>query len=343
MTWDPSSFIAVESPLAHPLHFVGLELVFAVCFGLTIRDVAARYRRGERYALFVWLVVFVYGVAMELIAFNAFPDYVHGRFTVQLFHRQLPLYVTFVYVVFHYTGLMLAWRGRIPGPTAAPGGRLGALREAVVCGLAILLLDVPFDIAGAGARWWTWVSAGARGNHDVTQRWLGVPLTSYEWYLLFGAVLAWLCRALRPRVEGKSVATYVVLAPVVALAVIVLGIVGFLPFHALEAIGVPDAAIVATHAAVALALAIRARRSEPEGAPLSGLAAIPPLLAVWHVAMIAWLWRVGGVSDGPSKLAIAALASAVMLALFVVRSPLGSDRREVSLDASGASEPAGGK
>ena len=137
---------------------------------------------------FQWLVVFFYGVAMELIELNAFPDYAHGQFTVQLYHRKLPLYVTFVYVVFHYTGLRLASRFRFS---------LGQVAEAVTCGLAILLLDVPFDIAGVDARWWTWVPS----EHDVAQRWLGVPLTSYAWYLIFGGssrgCAAWPSRAWR--------------------------------------------------------------------------------------------------------------------------------------------------
>ena len=109
---DVSSYLALSDPLAHPLHFLGLELVFSLCFALTVRDVVARYRGGERYALFQWLVIAAYGVAMELLAFNAYPDYEHGQFTVQLYHHKLPLYVTFVYVVFHYTGLRLASRAR---------------------------------------------------------------------------------------------------------------------------------------------------------------------------------------------------------------------------------------
>lgn len=154
-----------SDPRAHPFHFVGLELVFFACFVLTVRDVAARWRRGERYALFQWLVVLAYGVAMELLAFAAYPDYEHGRFTVQLYHQKLPLYITFVYVVFHYTGLKLVERRGL-----APAA------EAVVAALAILLLDVPFDIVGVDARWWAWHPTG----RDVAQRWLGVPLTSYE-------------------------------------------------------------------------------------------------------------------------------------------------------------------
>ncbi len=250
MTSPDPSYVALGDPLAHPLHFLGLELVFTACFALTILDVRARYARGERYALFQWLVVFAYGVAMELLAFNAFPDYEHGQFTVQLYHHKLPLYVTFVYFVFHYTGLRLvARRG------------LGLFAEAVACGLAILLLDVPFDLAGAAAGWWTWHPS----SHDVAQRWLGVPLTSYEWYLLFGAVLAGVCRAVRPRVERRSLGAYVVLAPLVAVAIIVLGIIGFLPFHALEAIGVPAAAIVGAHAAAAFVVAARAAEGSHGG------------------------------------------------------------------------------
>jgi hypothetical protein len=297
-----SSYLAFASPLARPLHFAGLEIVFALCFALTIRDVVACYRRGDRFPLFQWLVIFVYGVAMELVAFNAYPDYEHGQFTVQLYHHKLPLYVTFVYVVFHYTALRLASRSK-----------LAPIPEAVTCGLALVLLDVPFDVAGADARWWTWLPSG----HDVAQRWLGVPLTSYEWYLIFGAVLAWMCRAIWPRVETRTVATYVAVAPLVALGVIVVGVLGFLPFHALEAIGVPDGAIVLAHVAIALVIAARARMQRAQARAPRGLAVIPVILAGWLVAVIASLWHRGEATDGPAKLAIAVLASTAMLVLFV--------------------------
>ncbi len=247
---------------------------------------------------------------MELVAFNAYPDYEHGQFTVQLYHRKLPLYVTFVYVVFHYTGLeLVARRGLRP------------VAGALATGLAIVLLDVPFDIVGVDAKWWIWHPS----IHDVAQRWLGVPLTSYEWYLLFGAVLAWLLAVLRGRIEPLPVAAYVALAPVVAVAVIVLGIVGFLPFHAFEAIGVPDAALVAAHAAIALAVALRARGSS--GAP-SALRVIPPLLAVWHVAVLAWLWRSGDAERAGEKLAVLLAASTAMLILFVWSRKSASPLRE---------------
>ncbi|HEY8087398.1 MAG TPA: hypothetical protein VIF09_06125, partial [Polyangiaceae bacterium] len=297
---DPS-LLAFASPLAHPLHFVGLELVFAACFALTIGDAALRYRRGDRYALFQWLVVFAYGVAMELIAFNAYPDYEHGQFTVQLYHRKLPLYVTFVYVVIHYTSLQLVARLR-----------LRAVAEAVTAGLAMVLFDVPFDIAGVDARWWTWTPS----SRDVAQRWLGVPLTSFEWYLLFGAVLVGACRLVRPRVERRSVLVYALLAPAVALAVIVAGIVGFLPFHALEALGVPDSALVGVHAGVALAIAVFAPAVAVPRAPRS-LAIVPVVLGAWHLGVLALLWQEGVASQGATKLGVSAVAVGMVVGLFV--------------------------
>jgi hypothetical protein len=294
----------LSDPRSHPWHFVGLELVFFVCFALTVRDVAVRWRRGERYALFQWLVILAYGVAMELVAFNAYPDYEHGQFTVQLYHQKLPLYVTFVYVVFHYTGLKLVERRG-----------LRPLPEAVAAGLAILLIDVPFDVVGVDAGWWTWHPS----SHDVAQRWLGVPLTSYEWYLLFGAILVGACRVLRPRIERRSLAGYIGLAPLVALGIIVLGVIAFLPFHALEAIGVPDGAIVAAHAAVCVVVAIRARgRAE---SPPPGLSALTALLAAWHVAVLATLWQRGVVREAPAKGALVAAAVVTLVSLFVRPAP----------------------
>jgi hypothetical protein len=294
-----------SDPLARPLHFVGLEVAFFLCFVLTAIDVASRWRRGERYAAFQWLVILAYGVAMELVAFHAYPDYEHGRFTVQLYGGKLPLYVTFVYVVFHYTGLKLVERWKLrPVP------------EALVAGLAILLIDVPFDVVGVDARWWVWHPS----SHDVAQRWLGVPLTSYEWYLLFGAILVGGCRLLRKRVEGRSLAAYVALAPLVALGVIVAGVVAFLPFHALEAIGVPDGAIVAAHVAACVVVSLRARGRAVAPPLAPALAIVPAVLLAWHVAVLLALWSRGAIADAPVKVALFAGAAVTMLVAVIGRS-----------------------
>jgi hypothetical protein len=290
----------LSDPRTLPLHFVGLELVFFACFVLTVVDVRARWRRGERYAAFQWLVILAYGVAMELLAFNAYPDYEHGRFTVQLYGGKLPLYVTFVYVVLHYTGLKLVERRG-----------LRPLPEAALAAFAILLLDVPFDVVGVPARWWIW-----HPSSHVAQRWLGVPLTSYEWYLLFGAVLVGACRMLRPRIERRSLAVYVALAPLVAVAVIVLGIALFLPFHALEAMGLPDGAIVGAHAGICAVLALRARRRVAAILP-RGVAIVPLLLGAWHAAVLLALWRGGEAADAGARAALILASMTTLAAAFL--------------------------
>jgi hypothetical protein len=304
-TYDDPSLFAFNDPRALPLEHVGLELVFFGCLALTLRDVAARYRRGERYALFQWLLTLAYGVLMELVAFNAYPDYEHAQFSAELYHRKLPLYITAVYVVFHYTGWKLVERRR-----------LGALGEAVVTGLSILLLDVSFDVAGAEARWWWWLPSG----RDVTVRWLGVPLTSFEWYLIFGAVLAGVGRALRRRIEPRPALVYVALAPLVAVAVIVLGVVAFLPFHALEAIGLPDALLVAAHAAACVLVAVKVRGGAEETPRSWPLALIPAVLATWDLGVLVAHWESAGISQGGTKVMVSVVAVAATFALFVGRS-----------------------
>ncbi len=295
---DPT-YIAFANPFDRPLHFFGLELVVFACFALTVHHAVSRYRRGDRYHLFQWIVIFAYGVLMELLAFNFFQNYDHGLFSVQLYHRKLPLYVTCIYIVLHYTGLKTVERLK-----------LGAVAEALVVGLAICLLDVPFDIVGVDAGWWKWSAS----DRDLAFRWLGVPVTSFYWYMLFGAIFALLCRALRKKVEQRSLFAYVVVAPFVGVAIIVLGILGFLPFHGLEALGVGAGTIVLCHALACVAVAFVARRDAPLPASRAILF-IPVALHLWHTSVLLLLWSRGGVADAPAKLAQIAAVSVVSCAL----------------------------
>lgn len=268
-----SDFLALNSPLAQPGYFAGLEVVFLLCAGLTLRHAVGRARAGDRFALFQWLAVWAYGVLMELVAFTFLDNYAHAQFTVQLYHRKLPLYIMCVYPVFLYTGLKLVERWR-----------LRALPEALLVGFAICLLDVPFDFVGVRAGWWVW---GTK-DPNLAVRWLGVPVTSFEWYLLFGAVWALLSRALRPRLASRSVAVWLVAAPLVGAAIIVLGSAAFIPFHLLKAAGLRDDVIVAAHlvGCVTLLVATRPRAIGP--AP-GALAAIPLVLVTWHAVVLAVL------------------------------------------------------
>lgn len=291
--------MAITSPLSHPWHFFALEVVVVACFALTLRHAVGCFRRGDRLPLFQWLAILVYGIAMELIAFTFIDNYTHATFTVQLYHGKLPLYVTCVYLVLHYTGLVLAQRLG-----------LGAVAEALVAGFAIAALDVPFDTVGVDAKWWIWSDA----DPNVSARFLGVPVTSYYWYMLFGAVLAGLCRALRTRVARWHAATWLALAPAVAAAVLVLGTLAFLPFHALKALGVPDGAVVAAHAAVCVAVLVAARAPNATPVPRE-LAAIAVALPALHLAVLLALWSRGDVANAGAKLAFLAVAAGAAVAL----------------------------
>lgn len=288
------TLVAWSNPEGRPLHFLGLELLMGLGFLLTLRHALERRRDGDPQPLFRWLVILAYGVMMELIAFNFYQSYDHAQFTIQLYHRKLPLYITAVYVTLHYTGLEAVQRLRLPW-----------WKEALLAGFSMCMLDIPFDTIGVDAGWWSW----SRTDATVGVRWLGVPVTSYYWYLSFGATLASLCRASRGPVARGTLFTSLGLAPLVAASNIAAGIVAFLPFHGLVALGVPQGFVVAAHLALCLGLAaaLRAPLAEPAPQPVRLLAGLLPAYFLLVLAMI----RVShGVPHAGAKLAIMVAAAA---------------------------------
>lgn len=258
------TFVTFHWPFARPLHQLGLELTFFACAALTLRH-ALRDRRST----FQWLVAFSYGLWMELIALSFLDNYTHAKFTVQLYRDKLPLYVLALYPVFHYTGLKLAERFRAPLAV-----------EALLAGFVPFLLDVPFDLTGIGAGWWRWSTS----DPNLATRWLDVPVTSYYWYLLFGAAYALGCRAAWRITQSRAIYA---LAPLTGALMIVAGALFFLPFHGLHALGVPDDAPVIAQLFLCALVAIVFAPPEPLVATRS-LLAVPLLLAVYlAVVMIA--------------------------------------------------------
>ena len=117
---DALGLVTITSPLTRPLHFFVLELAVLACTLLVFGHALRAYRAGDRRPMFQWLVLTSYGVQMELIAFNILHNYEHAQFTVQLYHGQLPLYVTGLYGTFMYTGIKIAERmGAHPAIEAA--------------------------------------------------------------------------------------------------------------------------------------------------------------------------------------------------------------------------------
>lgn len=311
---DPSlGLLALSSPFGRPWHQLVLELAVLAASVLVLGRAIARARAGDRKPLFEWLVLTSYGVQMELVAFAFLHNYEHARFTVQLVDGQLPLYVTGLYGTFMCGGTWLAQR-------------LGARGwiEALTAGLAMCLIDVPFDVAGVPTGWWRWLD----GDPNLAFRWLGVPVTSYYWYLVFGAVSVGIVRTAWPRLEKRPMGLAALLALPLGTLVIVLGVLGFLPFHAIHALGLSEGAIVGAHIvlAAALALSVRGKAKRPE--PLLVLAAgLVPLAS--FVALVVEAVR-GDVADAAERIAWSALAL-LGLALFAARLPL---RRPTSASAA---------
>jgi hypothetical protein len=248
--------VALQDPTALPWHFVGLELVTLLVAGLTLRHALRAHARGDRAALFTWLTIVVYGVAMEVVSYNLVDNFAHGQFTVMFYDRQLPLYVTAIYPVLLYTGIATArWLGLRPAA------------EAVAAGALIVAMDASFDLVGPRAGWWRWYDT----DPNIAYRWAGVPVTSFYWHLAFGGVLA----ALTARVARARRPPPWLALPLSA-AVIVLGVLCFMPFHGLAALGVSHGVIVGsalTAAAAVAAAAFRLRRgaSRPRDTGLLGL------------------------------------------------------------------------
>jgi hypothetical protein len=261
-----NAVITIYDPTTRPPTQLGLEIVVLACAGATLAHALRARRRGDASLLYIWLTILVYGIGMEILSYNAIKNFWHAQFTVMFYHHQLPLYVTAVYPVLLYTGIVTA--RRLGLPRAA---------EPLVSGLIIVAMDVPFDILGPVAGWWRW----SNEDPNLAVRWYGVPVTSYYWHLAFGGCLALLTRLVMPKVFGWR-AWWRVLAA--AAGTIVLGMIAFGPFHGLKALGVPDGVVVAGALALALAtLVVTARR--PAGGPDLLLLAIPTLFYAYHVGL----------------------------------------------------------
>jgi hypothetical protein len=294
--------VELSSPFSRPAHFGLLELVVLACTVLVFVHALREYRRGDRRHLFQWLVITAYGLMMELIAFNFLHNYEHATFTVQLYHGKLPLYVSGLYGSFMYTGLKLAERLRVH-----------PLIEALIAGFAMFLIDVPFDLAGVAVGWWHWLDV----DPNLAYRWLGVPVTSYYWYLVFGAVAALECRVLWRRLEKRSFVIALPVALVAGFGVIFFGVLGFLPFHAIKALGVADGTIVAVHITACAALTLFAAKQKPGRLPRE-IATVVALMVGFHLVLLAWQGTLGHLADRGPRIAYAASASLGLIALIAI-------------------------
>ena len=306
--------ITLTSPFALTWHFFALEWLIIGCFGMTAMHAWGQYRRGDRYPAFQWLVIVLYGLSMEMIAFHYWQNYAHATFSIQLYNGLLPLYISALYPVFYYVGLKSVDHHRLPW-----------LQEAAVAGLAICLLDVPFDTIGVSAGWWVWgapAEAVVKEIHleAVSTRWLGVPVTSYLWYLVFGGILTAVLRGVRSRIEGRSLAVYLLAALPVALLIILLGVLVFQPlFWGPRAVGIPDDVIVGGVMLIGLIAAWRS----PRGAP-GWVGQVTLSVQGFMLGVMLYSWKT--IEQPNARLA-------VILAVMLASAMIWRVRRGASLDA----------
>ncbi len=284
--------IRFSSPLDRPLHFLLIELAVLASTVIVFTHAALKFRAGDRRHLFQWIAITSYGVQMELLAFNFLENYEHAQFTVQLYGGQLPLYVTGLYGTFLYAGIKLVERLK-----------LHPIVEALLAGFAICLIDVPFDLAGVAVGWWTWLDV----DPNLAFRWLGVPVTSYYWYLIFGAVACLLCRLLWRVLDERPFWIAAMIALPLGSLVIFFGVLGFLPFHLMASLGLTHGQIVAMHlmGCAALALWVRSGTTEPrDPLVLAASLLIPGVLTVLLVGCA----LMGAIDDGLERTGYAALS-----------------------------------
>ncbi|MFT5685182.1 MAG: hypothetical protein ACI8RZ_006131 [Myxococcota bacterium] len=284
--------ITLTSPTALPWHFFALEWLIIGCFLMTAVHAFGRYRAGDRYPAFQWLVIVAYGLSMELIAFHYWQNYAHSTFSVQLYNGLLPLYISALYPVFYYVGLKTVDHHNLPW-----------WKEALIAGLAICLLDIPFDTIGVSAGWWVWGAPAEVAVQEihleaVKTRWLGVPVTSYLWYLVFGGILTAVLRGVRGFIERRSLTVYLLAAPPTALLIIVLGVLAFQPlFWGPRAVGISDDVIVIGVMLLGLAAAMRS----PRGAP-SWVGRVTLTVQAFMLGVLLYSWA--GVESPNARLAV---------------------------------------
>ena len=325
-----SPLIEFNDPFLRPLHMLVLELAVALCTALVLTHAVASYRRGERRHLFLWLVIGFYGLFIEIISYQLLDNFAHATFTVMLWGGKLPLYVVGLYSCFMYTGAVLVARFELP-----------LWAEALLGGFVICLLDVPFDITGAALGWWQWFD----NDPNIAHRWLGVPVTSYYWYMVFGAwaivevrlLWAWMESRLRSREQSRSAGLMVLAAVLGGAGVVVGGVLAFLPFHGLHALGASHGQLVAAHMLGCAALAVVVRG--PSSIPAPRLAGAALILPGTMLLVLAWA-ALGDALEWPGEQlgwSLAAYAGVIACLSFLpLRQRSAVPATEAGGDASGS-------
>jgi len=256
--------VTIYDPSTISANFHSLEVAFILGFVLTLRHALCERKRGNLGGLVLWLTALMYGIWMELLTYNTIDNFTHAQFTIQFYYKQLPFYVILLYPTFIYAAVLAARRLKV-GPVAT----------FFTAGLLAVMIDIPFDIMGPDCGWWWWHEGGEDPYGLVGHRWLGVPVSSYCWHLLFngsqGSVTSRFSEGLQARLGGRGLlATLAGLTPatmILGALGLLMGVVVMMPFHAFRAVGFTDGVFTATLLVVAsLVMLLSSNRPNTEPA-----------------------------------------------------------------------------
>lgn len=260
-----SWLVTLYDPRDIPTNLHLLEIIFVWGFLATLRHALAERREGRPYGLLLWLTALFYGVFMELLTYNTIDNFAHAQFTVQFYHCKLPVYVVMLYPTFVYVAVQAARRLG-----------MGAVGTFFTAGALAVMIDVPFDIMGPDDRWWWWYEGAEDPMNLLAARWLGVPVTSYCWHLLFEGSQQWVSERFRGRVERNypperglfsTLVGMIPLTLLTGLLSVVVGIIVMMPFHGFRALGLSDYAFTVTLFVVSALAFVTARKREDTRPP----------------------------------------------------------------------------
>jgi len=200
--------------------FLIIEVIFYFLALLTFKHAMCS---GGRYR-YLWFTTILHGCVVESLSYFL-PDidnFWHAQSMVMLLGKRLPLHIVLFYPVFIYTAFVSVSRMR-----------LKAWAEPFAVGLAVVLLDVPFDIVGIKLLFWTWHDT----DPNVYDRMYWVPWTSYYFHAAFASAFAVLFFGTRrvlcssPRFDSDGFIKETLCSLVTGLLAMPLGVLLFLPLY----------------------------------------------------------------------------------------------------------------
>ncbi len=318
-----SWLVTIYDPSSISANFHSLELIMLLGALLTLRHALRERRIGRPFGLLLWLTALFYGVWMELLAYNVIDNFGHAQFTVMFYGKQLPLYVVLLYPAFIYVAA-----------TAARKLKAGALATFFTAGLLAMLLDVPFDIMGPDCGWWVWYEGGGDPYGLVEHRWLGVPVSSYCWHVLFGGSAALIGRhfdgRISPRIAGqgllRSLLTLIPTTGLLGALTVLLGVLVMMPFHLFRAVGLTDGHFTVSLLVTAALALLLSRNRDDAGPPVWGLLGWVMAWYFYYLALGWQVWEGGEVGDWQAKALVFGAVSVLAVVLHTIAHFRG-DRR----------------